>query len=231
MGMIAFRRRIADGSASPSEVAAFEKLSTDRQAVMDAATAKAVDEVIANRERSLLLTGMFASLYQIAEGVRAKGYSGNDFRDDTALLVGGGLKGAALPDNYREFIFETFNIAEERLYHFYTMQELNTPFPKCHAGKYHVAPWVIALPLDEPGETLLDIGRGPVQGRAAFFDLSLDCRWGGVISGDRVTMDFGRCGCGHQGPTIADDITRYADLGGDKISCSGTIDAYVRGEA
>ena len=28
-----------------------------------------------------------------------------------------------------------------------------------------------------------------------------------------------------------DTITRYADLGGDKISCAGTIDAYVRGEA
>lgn len=229
--MIAFRRRIGDGTASPSEVAAFERLSADRQTSMDEAIAGAVDELIASRGRKLLLTGMFASLFEIAEGVRAKGFDGKDFRDDTALLVGGGLKGAALPADYREYIFDTFNIAEDRVYHFYTMQELNTPFPKCHAGRYHVPPWVLVLPLDEPGEQLLDTSAGEVQGRAAFFDLSLDGRWGGVTSGDRVDVDFGKCDCGHQGPTIGANVTRYADLGGDKISCAGTIDAYVRGEA
>ncbi|MCW1820509.1 hypothetical protein A5731_12225 [Mycolicibacterium conceptionense] len=231
MGMIDLRRRIADGTAGPSEIAAFETTSAARQSAMDTATAEAVDELIASRERQLLLTGMFASLYQVALGVRAKGLSGSDFRDDTALLVAGGLKGAALPPDYREFIFGTFNIADERVYHFYTMQELNTPFPKCRAGRYHVPPWVLLLPLDEPGENLVDTSVGPVQARGAFFDLSLDGRWGGVISGDRIDVDFGACECGHQGPTIGPDITRYADLGGDKITCSGTIDAYVRGEA
>ncbi|MEV0669938.1 hypothetical protein [Mycobacterium sp. NPDC050441] len=231
MGMIDLRRRIADGSAGPSEIAAFETTSAGRQSAMDAATAAAVDELIASRDRQLLLTGMFASLYQVAQGVRAKGFSGTDFRDDTALLVAGGLKGAALPPDYREFIFDTFNIADERVYHFYTMQELNTPFPKCRAGRYHVPPWVLLLPLDEPGENLVDTSAGPVRARGAFFDLSLDGRWGGVISGDRIDADFGICDCGHQGPTVGPDITRYADLGGDKITCSGTIDAYVRGEA
>ncbi|MUL80190.1 MULTISPECIES: hypothetical protein [unclassified Mycolicibacterium] len=231
MGMIDLRRRIADGAASPSEITAFETTSAGRQSEMDTATAEAVDELIASRERQLLLTGMFASLYQAAQGVRAKGFSGTDFRDDTALLVAGGLKGAALPPDYREYIFDTFNIAEERVYHFYTMQELNTPFPKCRAGRYHVPPWVLLLPLDEPGENLVDTSSGPVQARGAFFDLSLDGRWGGVISGDRIDADFGVCDCSHQGPTVGPDITRYADLGGDKITCSGTIDAYVRGEA
>ena len=30
---------------------------------------------------------------------------------DTASLTGGGLKGADLPSDYREFIFDTFNLA------------------------------------------------------------------------------------------------------------------------
>ena len=231
MEMIELRRRIAEGAASPSEIAAFEKLSAERQSEMLTAVGGAVDELIAGRDQKLLLTGMFASLYQIAVGVREKGFSGKDFRDDTALLVGGGLKGTALPEGYREFILETFDIPPERVYHFYTMQELNTPFPKCRAGRYHVPPWVLLLPLDEPGERLLDADDGQVQCRAAFFDLSLDGRWGGVISGDRVDADFGTCRCGQAGPTIGPDIVRYADLGGDKISCAGTIDAYVRGEA
>ncbi|MBU9764775.1 hypothetical protein FR943_13105 [Mycobacterium sp. TNTM28] len=231
MEMIGLRRRIGDGTASPSELTTFEATSAARQNAMEGAIAGAVDELIANRDRSLLLTSMFASLYQVAQGVRAKGFSDSDFRADTALLVAGGLKGAVLPPDYREFIFDTFNIAEERVYHFYTMQELNTPFPKCRAGRYHIPPWVVLLPLDEPGDKLVDTTAGPVQARGAFFDLSLEGRWGGVISGDRIDADFGVCDCGHQGPTVGPDITRYADLGGDKITCSGTIDAYVRGEA
>ena len=31
---------------------------------------------------------------------------------------------------------------------------------------------------------------GEIEGRAAFFDLSLDGRWGGVISGDKISLDF-----------------------------------------
>jgi hypothetical protein len=89
---------------------------------------------------------------------------------------------------------------------------------------------VLAVPLDASGEHLLDPTQGEVEGRAAFFDLSLDGRWGGVISGDRVTVDGRICACGAQGPTIGPEIVRYSDLdSGDKISCAGTIDAYVKG--
>ncbi len=63
-----------------------------------------------------------------------------------------------------------------------------------------------------------------------FFDLSVDGRWGGVITGDRISIDFSPCACGARSPSIRDDITRYADLeGDDKIGCAGTVDAYVRG--
>jgi hypothetical protein len=62
--------------------------------------------------------------------------------------------------------------------------------------------------------------------------LSLDGRWGGVISGDRISIDYRPCACGNKGPSIRDNIVRYADLeGDDKIGCAGTVDAYVRGVA
>jgi hypothetical protein len=137
-----------------------------------------------------------------------------------------------LPPNYREYVLETFNVAEERLYHMYSMREINATFPLCHAGRYHISPWVIMLPLDTDGERLLDAGVDEIEARAAFFDTSIEGRWGGVISGDRVSVSFATCACGHQGPTVGRDITRYADLpGGDKITCAGSIDAYVRGVA
>ena len=66
--------------------------------------------------------------------------------------------------------------------------------------------------------------------RAALFDLSLDGRWGGVISGDRIRATWGTCACGARSPSVGPDIERYADSAtGDKIACSGTINAYVRG--
>jgi hypothetical protein len=55
---------------------------------------------------------------------------------------------------------------------------------------------------------------------------------GGVISGDKVRATWGACKCGNHSPSIDQDIQRYADIAsGDKIACSGTIDAYVRGGA
>lgn len=228
--MITLRRKLADGTARPNEIAEFERIAAQRGADMEAAAKKAVDAVIEARDVPLLATGMFATLYQIAEGIRAKGYGGDDFDPNNAMMVAGGLKGAALPENYREYVLETFNVTEERLYHAYSMREINATFPLCHHGRYHVSPWVIMLPLDSTGEHLLDVDAEEIEARAAFFDASIEGRWGGVISGDRVSVSFGKCGCGHQGPTIGREITRYSDLpGGDKITCAGSIDAYVRG--
>jgi hypothetical protein len=112
----------------------------------------------------------------------------------------------------------------------YGMQEINTAMPRCREGRYHIPPWLICLVLDQGGDNLLPLVSAETEGRAAFFDLSLDGRWGGVISGDKIVVDYGKCACGNRSPSIRDNITRYADLaGGDKITCSGTIDAYVRG--
>jgi hypothetical protein len=230
MAMILLRRKIADGTALASEVAEFDRLSSERTTGLEDAMADAIEALIASREQKLFITGMYQSLYPLAVGVRDRGFGADDYRSDNALLTGGGLKGAQLPPDFREFIFGTFGLSDQRAYQFYSMQELNTVFPRCNANRYHVAPWVLALPLDAPGEQLLDATHGEIEARAAFFDLALEGRWGGIITGDRVDIDFRRCACGHEGPTIGMDIQRYADLeGGDKISCAGTIDAYVRG--
>jgi hypothetical protein len=230
--MITLRRKLADGTARPNEIAEFERIAAQRGADMETSAKKAVDAVIEARAVPLLATGMFATLYQIAEGIRAKGHGGDDFNPDNAMMVAGGLKGAVLPENYREYVLETLNVSEERLFHMYSMREINATFPLCQAGRYHISPWVIVLPLDAAGEQLLDAGTAEIEARAAFFDTSIEGRWGGVISGDRVSVSFAPCQCGRQGPTVGRDITRYADLpGGDKITCAGSIDAYVRGVA
>jgi hypothetical protein len=163
--------------------------------------------------------------------VRARGYSAKDFSAENSAFISGGLKRVLLPSNYREFICETLNLTPERICQAYGMQEISTTAIRCKAGRYHMPPWVMLLLLDESGEHLIEPATGgELEGRAAFFDLSLDGRWGGVISGDKIRATWEPCACGNRSPSVNEDIQRYADLAsGDKIACAGTIDAYVRG--
>lgn len=230
--MIALRKSIADGTAMPHEIAEFERESAAREAALEGSLGKAADHIIASRGDKLLIMAMWGPLYQLAEEVRSRGYTGKDFHPENGVFLGGGLKRAKVPENYKEYIYETFNLSPRFTYQMYGMQETQTSMPRCPEGRYHVPAWMVCLPLDKDGSNLLPIGQEEVTGRAAFFDLSMTGRWGGVISGDRIEVDFRPCACGSSSPSIRDNIARYADLeGDDKIACSGTVDAYVRGIA
>lgn len=229
--MVVLRKTMANGTALPEDIAEFERTNTERENALDNAIGITVDRLLAVRGEKLFMSGLWANLFKIASALRERGYDGSDFHPENMMYVGGGLKGADLPSNYREFIRETLNLTEERNFQMYGMQEIGSALPRCNAGgRYHVPPWVVCLPLNLDGDSLLQIDQGEVEGRAAFFDLSLDGRWGGVISGDRIEVDFGPCSCGAGAPSIRDNVARLKDLvGDDKISCSGTVDAYVRG--
>ncbi|MCB2076729.1 MAG: hypothetical protein KDE55_03415 [Novosphingobium sp.] len=231
--MIGLRKAIADGTASPSMVAEYETKSHERETAIEHAIDETVDALIAARGEKLFLMGMWGPLYQIAVRIRERGFSAKDFQPHNMMYVGGGLKRAAVPDNYREVVYDTFAVDPAHNYQLYSMQEINTVMPRCHeGGRYHVPPWLVCLTLNQDGDELVDNRQGEVRGRACFFDLSMDARWGGVISGDRIDVDFSPCKCGARSPSIRDNVVRYADLeGDDKIRCSGTVDAYVRGVA
>ena len=64
----------------------------------------------------------------------------------------------------------------------------------------------------------------------ALFDVSIDGRWGGIISGDRVVMDYDPSLTGSHRSRRHRDC-RYSELqgGDDKLTCAGTIDSFVRG--
>jgi hypothetical protein len=108
--------------------------------------------------------------------------------------------------------------------------------PRCEAGRYHRAPALIWLVTNEVGDRLLTREQdadenGVAVGRFAFLDLIYEGRWGGLITGDKVSIDFNdNCPCGRHGPTLLDNITRFAQTGqDDHIGCAGTIDSYIRG--
>jgi hypothetical protein len=229
--MVVLRKAIAEGSAQPNEIAEFEATAAQREKALEDAIGITVDRLLAVKGEKLFMSGLWANLYKIASALRDRGFGGSDFHPENMMYVGGGLKGADLPSNYREYVRDTLNLTEERNFQMYGMQEIGSALPRCNeGGRYHVPPWVVCLPLNRDGDALLAMDQGEIEARAAFFDLSLDGRWGGVISGDRIEVDFGPCACGAGTPSIRDNVARYKDLvGDDKISCSGTVDAYVRG--
>ena len=229
--MVVLRKAMAEGSARPGDIAEFEATSKARQESLENAMAIAAEALIAARADKLYISGLWNALYQVAKLVREKGFGAKDFHPDNCIYVGGGLKRALLPPDYQQFVHETFNIPAERNFQNYSMQELNSGMPRCQqGGRYHVPPWMVPFLLNKQGDALLPHAAGELEGRAAFFDLALDGRWNGVISGDKISLDLSACKCGAKSPSIRDNIVRYADLeGDDKIGCAGTVDAYVRG--
>jgi phenylacetate-coenzyme A ligase PaaK-like adenylate-forming protein len=228
MGVL--RRRIAEGTATPGEIEAAERDGAERQAHMQARLLGLVDDILAHRSDPMILQGLWAQFWSIVETARERGVPDGDFHPEIAMFVGGGLKGVSLPDDYREQIQRFFGINEGNLIDVYGMQEMAAGFPRCRAGRYHRPPWAILLVLDKAGETLLNPSEGEVDGRMAYFDLSIHGRWGGLISGDRIRVDFSPCPCGRPSPTVK-EIVRYMDLpeGDDKLTCSATVESYVRG--
>ena len=171
-----------------------------------------------------------ALAWRFVEVLRARGVQPGDLSGANALFIAGGTKGAALPPDHELQILATLHVDLRHFLHRYSMQELNVGLAKCVAARYHPADELVLLVLDDAGEALAPVSDGQAEGRAAFFDFTVDGRWGGTISGDRVRVDVGQCACGRPGPTVAPDIVRYAGLAdGDKITCAGAMDAYVRG--
>jgi hypothetical protein len=224
--MADLRRRITDGTAKPSEIAAFEKESADNQRLMDERLDRLIDGVIEHHDEPMIIAGFWAQYWQIVQRAQAKGLKAGDFHPDIQLSGGGGVKGVVLPPDYKEQILGFFGIDPATMTNGYGMSELSAALPGID-GRYRPVPWVIPLLLDDTGERLLSAGSGLVEGRMAFFDLAIEGRWGGVVTGDHVTADFSTPNTS----VVADSITRYSLMegGDDKLTCAGTIDAYVRG--
>src|SRR5262249_25152705 len=118
--MVVMRKKIAEGTAKPAEVARFEAEAAERERTIGYANQQAADALINNRHRKLHIMGMFGPMYRVAEMVRARGFTGKDFCPNTGF-ISGGLKRIQLPANYREFVFETLNLTLDRLCQAYGM--------------------------------------------------------------------------------------------------------------
>ena len=172
--------------------------------------------------KRVFISGSYPILYEVAAEGLAQGID-HVFDPRSAVRTGGGNKGVALPDNFMDVIKQFLGV--DTIQEIYGMSEVNAMHWACEHGHYHIQPWIIPFVLDPQDSTPLP-RTGVQTGRAAFFDLSNESHWGGVISGDEVTLDWrGNCPCGRSSVFIHHAIMRFSDKQGvddDRISCAAT---------
>jgi hypothetical protein len=197
--------------------AEWEKLQAEMPGLQTAFIRDMVPRLAGEKVMALGITSMFFEIARagLEAGTRAA------FAPGSAVVGGGGAKGMVLPDDAEEIIARFFGV--ERMRGSYGMTEQNFYLNNCENDRYHVPPWVAVILLD--GESGLPLPReGAQTGRAAFFDASQDGAWGGIVSGDRITVDFAPCGCGRTTLHLDKTIRRFSELqgGDDKITCAAT---------
>lgn len=230
--MAAMRTKMANGTATPDEIEGMNTGAAEQGARMRTEVNRVADTILEHRHEPIFLSGLWSQHMLIIQRARELGIGDGEFHPETLLGAGGGIKGVALPDDYKEQVSQFYGDVVR--FGAYGMTEMAQILPRCEAGRYHAAPGLIMLPVNENGDKLLTREDGVdavVEARFAFLDLMYEGRWGGLITGDKVTVDFAqRCACGRHGPTLLDNITRFAQTGqDDHIGCAGTIDAYIRG--
>ncbi|CUU56651.1 hypothetical protein Ga0074812_108179 [Parafrankia irregularis] len=220
------RKRIAAGTALPNEIAELERSAAANQRLAAERLDALIDKLIAHRSEPMIIGGFWAQYWTIVERARARGVRPGEFHPETIVTGGGGTKGADLPPDYETQILEFFGIPRANVQSGYGMSELSAAAYEV-AGRYRPAPWVIPLILDDSGTQVLPLEGESVTGRFAFLDLAVQGRWGGVVTGDRVTVDLTTPNLS----IVPGGIVRYslAEGGDDKLTCAGTVDAYVRG--
>ena len=219
----AMRKAMASGEASAADIAQFEQDMAAREKIMLADIRTMAEDILEHRHEPL-----FISTWQIMEDViniaREAGIADGDFKD--VFLFGSGRKkfrGKLEPKELDDAAMRFFGPENVRARNmFYGMTELGTTMLMCEAGHYHVPPWIVLLLLDKNGNALVEKAGEIVEGRGGFFDLSREGRWGGIITGDKLQVNFSPvCACGRPGPAILDTVDRYTDVGSDKVDCAG----------
>jgi hypothetical protein len=178
------------------------------------------------RGRRVMFVGTWVSLLQATLAGEKRGIQGL-FAADSFSITGGGKKGQVFPDDWYERICRFYGVPQMRAS--YGMTEMIGLMQECREHKYHPWPHQVVYLLDPESGRLLP-REGVQRGRFGYMDLAAETHWGGGVSGDAVTVHWGRkpCQCGRSGPFI-DKVERlsYSQAGDDKITCAGAQAAHA----
>jgi len=179
------------------------------------------------RGRRVIIVGSPPAVYDLAIEARKAGLTGL-FTPDTLASIGGGAKGRIFEEDYKKVICRFIGMEEYPLDGFGMSEMCLGSSRMCPLGNVHPLPNLIPYLLDHETGALLP-RKGTQTGRYGWFDLAIQTHWGGLLSGDRVTMTWDEpCACGRAGPIIHSEIRRFTEIEGndDKITCAGAMDAH-----
>jgi hypothetical protein len=209
----------------PKMAALRERLIAQRQAEPDNTEAFFEELFVRQRGKRLFLFAPYLQMIPLAQECLRRGIQA-EFGPGTYILAGGrsGSKGVAFPEDWEALCESVFPPPHQEVF---GMTETTGTSRMCSAGHFHQPPWIATFLLDPDSGAPLE-RTGTRTGRFAFFDLMPSSHWGGVITGDRITINWdGGCPCGRSGPYLEPDIVRYSNLrDDDKITCSKSPDAY-----
>jgi hypothetical protein len=140
------------------------------------------------------------------------------------VSTGGGTKGLPPPPEMESTIKRFAGV--DVIYEAYGMTEIGDAFGSCEQGRFHIWPWIVPFVLDEKTGDLLP-RRGKQRGRGAFFDLSAQTFWGGVVTGDRVSISWDRCPCRRSTPQVLRPVERIPSAGPDEYAIGGAASVAV----
>lgn len=205
---LAFRRYLDELERRPEETAAFFKRITDQLRGKRVFICSAAGPLVS------------ASKEGISRNIRGA------FASNSVGVTGGGGKAIVLPPDWKDLIVEFTGIPTSCWEFNYATTELTGLMPRCSEGYFHIPVYIVPFLLDPVSGAILP-REGRQTGRFAGFDLLAQNLWGGVVTGDKLTIEWDReCPCGRKGAHIHDSVERYSQsvTGDDKVTCSATVD-------
>lgn len=189
----------------------FEKQQSEMPNELGGFLAQCAEELQGKR---ILMLGTWPMMHHMSLLGLAAGRE-NVFAPNSRILAGGGRKGTVLPENWREDVCRFTGV--KKLGGLYGMTEGLARHMMCDHENIHFCPWVIPFTLDPDSNRSIQ-RKGRVTGRFAFYDLLANSHWGGLVSGDKLTIDWSEpCPCGQSSAYIVGgEIGRYADERGGK---------------
>lgn len=230
---ISGRLRVAEAAGelgrmkiSPTLMARRDQFLADQEN-SEAHFAAFLDRIKAYRGRPVMIMASLPQIFNVAKRGLEQGMR-NMFDAGSFIQIGGGLKGQTLPDDWRDTVREF--LGDAPLSEGYGMTEIVGSTRACPAGNYHLYPYLIPFILD-PATGEQQPRTGTQTGRFGIFDLTPRTYWGGFLTGDLVTLDWGDvtpCSCGRKGAYLHPNVRRLSEAegGDDKVTCAGAPEAH-----
>ena len=231
--MVVLRKKIADGTALPEELAEFEQTSRERQEALEAAMIAGAEALIRYRDEKLYISGLWNALYQVAKIVRDMGYSPRIFTPTTASMS---AAGSSAPSCHRTIRNSSTRRSTSRPAGTSRTTPCRSSIPACPsasraAGITCRRGW---CPSSWTRKARRCCRTRPARSRVAP-PSSISRSTGAGAESSPATRSPSisvPAPVAAKSPSVRNNIVRYADIqGDDKIGCAGTVDAYVRGLA